>query len=318
MDKAAEHRPRHGEEFSVPMHVIKEIGSVAGDNSKASSLINAPASSEKAGGVEQDKDIEAWALQNIGEAIGKWNGAVEFQGTPHWTFRGAPVPTDLKSLEADCPDFKKTFSSLCEAKKKLLEFGGKTPSGLNIGETMDFVLLPWRFFSYEMSNWGLEDNPSLYYTLIELQGFNDFNTEIFENLRKDNIRYRSSSTPEEYLEEKIARDGNWGIMLMQTSADPGLDPVDEPAYPATLQKSRDLRFLGHNISNLGFFEAIAYSLQEKRAIQHDEAWLPANTFPDDNILNPNMTHKSKVQNLTAQIRGNREEKRQIRFTVDGR
>lgn len=306
-------RQRSEEEFSVPGHVIKEIGAVAGDGSKASDLIDTPTNPEETTEQEQDKSIEAWALQNIDGAIEKWRNATLFQGEPHWSLRDTPVPESIEDLKAGHPNFQKVFSYLCEAKEKFTEYGerpeNKTPEGFDIGEAMNLVLVPWGFFGHETRNRREDENVSLYYTLVELQGFNNFNTEVFENLRVDNIRYRASSTPEEYLEERILREGNWGIMLMQTqgSASP----------PVTLEESRNIRFLGYDVNKLGIFEAIAYSLQEGHTFQHDESWLPANVFPDSEIPNPNTSHKSTLGKLQNTVRGEWKDKRQVRIAIDG-
>ncbi len=320
------------QEFEVPDHVITELSGTAGDVSQAASLISEPAGSEQTEPAARS-GTEAWAIQDISEAIESWHEAVMYQGQPHWDFKDNPVPTSFKEFKESHQNFNQKFRALCKAKKDLTEFGetpeGRTPEDNNIGDDMHFLLIPWGYFAREITQTAA-NGPSLKSSLIELHGFNDFEMEAVENLKADNVMYRlggSALGPEAYLNERIAREGPWGMMLAQTSYDPGL-MVRENTSPSfvSLEDSRQLSIAGQSVSALGIFEEMAFSLQIDKfdyMAEPDSIWLPANSFSDDiaatsgrDFLHPNMSHDTTGRKFRKALDGILN-LRQLRLLIDG-
>jgi hypothetical protein len=313
-------------EFDVPEHVINELGNMAGNVSAARELIGKPVEVEQPAPQAIETEIETWAINSIHEALEAWHETISRRGEPHWAFNETPVPKDIDSLKMVSYNFERRLRYLCQAKQALTNYGEqtntKTASGENIGDAMSIVLMPWDFFARETRSTKQDGStPSLYYTLIELHGYNEFETEVTENLKSNDAAYildEMEMTPDRYLDLRITREGSWGMMLMQNSIEPGLrvEGSESPSY-VTLDDSRQLSIAGQSVGELGFFEEIAFSLQVDHfdyIANPDSFWLPANIFTDDEKPNPNASHRSKSAQVIRRIRGDND-RRQVRLTV---
>jgi hypothetical protein len=127
----------------------------------------------------------------------------------------------------------------------------------------------------------------------EAQGIKEkdyFNENLLKALENDHPLYRdpfNSSellTPGEYLEGKIAKDGPWGVMLMQSSNQAGIkDLLGKSPNDLLDTPSGHLHAASQAIDAMGIFEWLALSLQEdpSQLSAKDFSWMLANRMELD-------------------------------------
>lgn len=320
------------DKFEVPEHVIEELGASAGDISAASRLID---SQDQEEAEEPDENVAeiSEGLRNNGEAsitraIEKWG-----RYSDHFVIKPTNLPRNLEELRQSHPNFEADFSKLCLAWSAIVEFGntdeGEGDHGQNIGTQMEFVLLPWEVFREELAP---TRGHSLRNTVVELRSTQaqddmpalELDSTIMDNLENDNVRYFVGNGDqtigvEQYVEGKIKQEGNWGLMLMQTSAQSGIKRwKGESPTETTLDKGRHLKLGQISVGHMGVLEVLALTLQEELPAMDRKIWLPANSFPDDEMPHPNnrwKTPPSRVQETMDSIIASSRRARQVRPAV---
>jgi len=100
-----------------------------------------------------------------------------------------------------------------------------------------------------------------------------------------------SSEPEwlsahEYLTQRVAKDGPWGVILTQTSNDAGMSSmVGKSPDELTAQGTQHLEVRGQRVDGLGVLEWLAMTLQHIPAelSASDASWLLANRLEVDGV-----------------------------------
>ena len=202
------------------------------------------------------------------------------------------VPRTAEELLQVSPNLANKFESLYRARQDLIASNETTPEDLNVGETMKLVLMPWR---------TLKDNlhrlPAWVNELRSMQGLTTlpdyFNDDLLASLRHGTEMYRHPGLPgmtyrlyisaETYLDYKLATDGDWGVILAQTSDRAGLKrlaevPAEQRSPDAlTNNGSEHFKVAGHNVDSMGVLEWLCLTFQEDpRKLSSADAWLLAN------------------------------------------
>lgn len=323
--------PEHKhDKFEVPEHVIHELGAFAGDVSVASKLVGDQDQASTDQPVDELPEISEGLRHNgeasVTKAIEKWKRYKD-----HFVIQPTNLPLNLDELRQSHPNFDADFSKLCLDWSELVEFGnteeGEGDHTQNIGTEMEFVLVPWGVFKEELAR-----NGSLRSTIVELRSTQaqddmpalELDSTIMDNLENDNVRYLVGNNDqtigvEQYVVSRINHEGNWGIMLMQTSAESGIRRWRAKSPTATtLEESRNLRLGQVPVAQMGIFEVIALTLQEELPGLDRKIWLPANHFPSDEMPHPNnrwKTPPTRVQETMDSIMDASKRKRQVRPVV---
>ncbi|MDO8591810.1 MAG: hypothetical protein Q7R60_02730 [bacterium] len=241
------------------------------------------------------QEAASWArneLENHG-ALEKW--------LPYHQAIEQDIPNLLDVLLEGSPNLAPVIEKLYKAKQDLTASGEVSPEGLNIGETMRLVLMPWRTIKD-----NLERLPEWIKEMRDTQGIatedDYFNGDLLKALQGDVELYRNPIaghffatngttapkwiTAKQYLEQRIATEGDWGVMLVQTSDDAGLKRLvegpDEQRTPNALTNSGTVHFkvANHDVDAMGIFEWLSVTFQEdpSKLSSRDVSWLLANRF----------------------------------------
>ena len=208
---------------------------------------------------------------------------------------GQTVPRTAEELLQVSPDLANKFENLYRAKQDLVASNETTPKDLNVGETMKLVLMPWR---------TLKDNlhrlPKWVKELRDIQGLatsNDFfNNDLLAALQNGTEMYRNPAVPgmtsgsyisaEAYLDHKLTTDGDWGVILAQTSDHAGLKrlvegPAEQRSPDAlTNNGSEHFKVADHDVDRMGILEWLSLTFQEdpSKLSSADVSWFLANRF----------------------------------------
>lgn len=209
-------------------------------------------------GLHVSPEVHTWADARLEQAKQKWS-------------RHDSIV--LPDLEASHPNLATVLTRLYEAQKALAASGRSTPNGVPIGGTMSIVLIPWQLFrdhsAENLTDWlnplRLDDNIS--------QG-DYMNTDLGHAIKNSRPLYGSQSA-RDYLDAKIASDGPWGIGLIQTSDEAGLQNLFGQS-PDDLRAGINVD--GHDVGQLGIYEWLATTLQEdpRTLSTGDYSWMLAN------------------------------------------
>ena len=222
----------------------------------------------------------AWAKQEIAPALSSWH--------KYEPILSQRVPADLEALIADNFDLALNLECLHEAKVALTATNQTTPEGANVGETMHLVLMPWQSIKNHLNNFSVWLNDMRSRQGVKQQDY--INPDLLKYIQNDMKLYTHSSPgviqkPSEYLDDKIKRDGEWGVMLVQTSNDAGLKSFIGKS-PNDLTKNGAGRFKldSYEVDSLGIFEWLSLTLQEdpSKLSSSDYSWLLANRVMADN------------------------------------
>lgn len=234
------------------------------------------------------EEVERWVSKELG-------GGFDDGALSRWREYDAlmPVPTPELSMQDD-PRLAEKYSHLHEAKLAIMATAGNTPEGENAGETMHLLVMPWQAFKD-----NLERLPQWVKEMRDRQGVatvDDFiNSDLADLLKSDTALYRNPIAPhffatnnttapdwlsaKEYLNQRIATDGPWGVMLVQTSKDAGLaNFVGKSPDELTDEGLKRFEIAGQKVDSLGIFEWLALTLQERpdELSPQDVSWLLAN------------------------------------------
>ncbi len=224
-------------------------------------------------------DVQAWA-------------ATDFEATNWYQYPdqyGLDAPTSLQELAAVSPNLAPTLSRLYEAKQSLVLSNEATPEGQNVGETMHLAFIPWQAMRDHLT-----DFDQWVKTLRDSQNIatsDDYiNDSLLAAIKSNQPLYRDSDrptqllTPTEYLDKKIAEDGPWGVMLVQTSQEAGIERIKgQSPDEMTGSGSQHLELADQPIDAMGVFEWIALTMQKdpKELSPQDVSWLLANRMTVD-------------------------------------
>jgi len=257
---------------------------------------------------EISKLAEDWARLEFDGESGinqKWGRYYDQYNTDNDGMNHSPIDPEpnlsfdnLKRHDWEISNFEQKIEKLYLAKRALLESGETTPEGINVGETMHLVAVPWRIMRHNLVD-GFDSWVKL---MRHHQGIKEpdyINDELLSCIKSDSNRklYKNPLkigeylTAKEYLDQKIAEDGNWGIILAQTSNEAGIKSLvkgsPEGRTPDALtQNGSGLFYIGEQaIYGLGIFEWLALTFQEdpRQLSTKDVSWLLANRLIDNGV-----------------------------------
>ncbi|MDO8591805.1 MAG: hypothetical protein Q7R60_02705 [bacterium] len=226
-------------------------------------------------GREEAAAIYQWADPQLKEALDSWRKYSPMSNL---------IPGSTEELGARNPNFPHTMKRLYEARQALMKSNEETPEGLKVGETMHLVLIPWEEIKNNLSNFGEWVKKHRETQALEL-GADYINPSLLDAIQQDMKLYRDPQNPEnlltssEYLDKKIAQDGPWGVMLVQTSNDAGTNGTKGKSPDSlTAGGQEHLQVAGHNVDAMGIFEWLALTLQQDptKLSREDVSWLLAN------------------------------------------
>ncbi len=217
-----------------------------------------------------------WAAEGLTAALEKWK--------KYEPEIGGSIPT-LQDIILEYPEYQKSFEQLFEAKTALTASGLTTPEGLNIGETMNLVVVPYGHFAMALKDARFMNS---ILKLREIQGISTadefMNDNIQQALNNDTPFYRSpyagtllgnNNVPYDrwigaktYLSQHLTVEGKWGVALMQTSDQAGLDSLvkglsgERTPNSLTQDGSSDVIVANQKVDAMGIFEWLALTLQE--------------------------------------------------------
>jgi hypothetical protein len=228
------------------------------------------------------EEVRAWAEPQIDKLLASMVFSV---GEPLHSF--AELETKHKSLP-------ETLSRLYEARERLMNSSEVTPEGTPIGETMRLTLVPWGAFRRNLA--GIADMVKEMRDRQSLTTNDDYlNDELFRALTDWTKLYRSPLksitsqqadsmvTAGEYLDERIAQDGDWGVILTQVSNDAGVESLrGKSPDELTSDGNGTLYVEGVEVDGMGIFEWLATTLNHDptQLSSQDASWLLANRFND--------------------------------------
>lgn len=233
---------------------------------------------------ELANEIYEWAGPQLKDALSKWD---VYDGP-------GSVPATHDLLARKNPNFATTMKRLYEAQQALEESGLLTPENLKAAETMRLVLVPWKMIAEDL----LSGDPKRFWDTLKstrsAQGITkeDYIHDLLKKaIDEGQSIYRDPDDPSkllscgEYLQKKIAQDGDWGIILAQTSNQAGLEMLkgQSPDLMTGNGKKRigvngEQGGVAHPLDSMGIFEWLALTVQEdpSQLSTHDFSWLLAN------------------------------------------
>ena len=230
------------------------------------------------------ENIRSWFEDDTSPALERWQNYTDL-------LIGPAIPKSLDELIENNPNGAETIEHLYRVRASFNEDPSVTPEQNFFGSTMHTVLLPWKVMRANLDNFG-----SLVNLLRSKQGLatqDDFiNQNLLNAIHNDDPIYRDPENPtnmlrsSEYLDRKIATDGPWGIMLIQTSNKAGLDQLKGQSPDQMTNNGQDhLTFNGFGVDSLGIFEWFALTLQEDptKLSSSDYSWMLANRLDVDGV-----------------------------------
>lgn len=163
----------------------------------------------------------------------------------------------------------------------------RTPKGTHIAETMHLVYVPWKQLLDTLTG----DGPIPDRWLMQMRAEQGYTNQeygygvLMDQLRAGSIAYRAPVrhelddvsgwiNAEGYLRKRIEEDGEWGVVLAQTTADAGVtgpdwqtsfeQPSGEPLRMSKVAgELRGMAVGGADVSGLGVFEMTAITLAHR-------------------------------------------------------
>ena len=225
------------------------------------------------------EEIKQWAVSQLMPANEKWARL-----RTHLEF---PLPAPLSELADKHPNFRAVINRLHDAQEVLTGSGEKTPEGLPIGETMKLALIPWQDLRNSIGNGVLQEWLK---GVRKSQGIDEedyINDDLIDAIQTNKPLYRNPDkpgelmTPKDYLDRKIAEDGAWGIMLVQTSEQAGVESLRGKSPDELTSDGQGSFAIGAKcrVDGLGIFEWLALTIQEdprQLSAKTDYSWMLAN------------------------------------------
>ncbi|MFO0970724.1 MAG: hypothetical protein U0520_00015 [Candidatus Saccharimonadales bacterium] len=226
-----------------------------------------------------DPNVASWSRDGIGQALNKWRAHESLLGS---------APADFDALSPLNPRMREVMNRLYGAHEALEASNLQTPEDKNIGEAMSLVVVPWQLFKGHLTKTGLK---TVLTQIRQTQNIvnNDYiDSTLMQAIEGGTPCYRDPADPskllsaEQYLDKKIAEDGPWGVMLIQTSEQAGIkDLVGQSPNQLTNNGQGHLEVAGHIVDGLGIFEWLALTAQEdprQLSATTDYSWLLANSL----------------------------------------
>ena len=227
-------------------------------------------------------EVQSWADRELEDSLSAWGeyiGTLEIFNMPH----------TYSDVVRDNPNFAQTITRLYEARQSLISANETTPEGLNVGETMHLALVPWQQMREHLGDF--DQWVKRFRTAQGIATSDDYiNDSLLNAIKSDQPLYRDSAqptqmlTPSQYLDKKIAEDGPWGVILVQTSKEAGIERIKgQSPDQMTNNGNGHLELAGSNIDAMGVFEWIALTFQKdpKELSPQDAGWLLANRMTVD-------------------------------------
>jgi hypothetical protein len=252
------------------------LAAVVSSNLQQSQPNHLPAMAEK---------VHEWAGPQLKEGLSTWHNYNDLLS--HWT------PPNPEHLAARNPNFATTMARLYEAHQGLLMSSETNPEGMNIGETMHLVLVPWGEFKAHLPNLQEFVNELRAKQGLATNTQDYLNDHILNAVQQNTPFYRDPDTNRtglltatEYLDRKISQDGDWGIMLVQDSKEAGIDRLKGQS-PNELTRDGQIHLVnsGSFIDNMGIFEWLSLTLQKdpRELSPSDYSWMLANRIDVDGV-----------------------------------
>jgi hypothetical protein len=230
-------------------------------------------------------EVQSWASAELNNnfadgALGAWQ---RYEGV-----LGLTVPNNIDELLQTNPNLAPTLTRLHETKQALIASGETTPEGLDVGETMRLLVMPWQAISDNRANLG--EWVDRMRAIQGIQSGDYINDDLLAIITQEQPLYRDAGNPSQlrtandYLARKIEQDGPWGVILTQTSDQAGLKRIvegsDENRSPDAMTNNGAVHFevAGRAVDDMGIFEWLGLTLQEDptKLSSQDYSWMLAN------------------------------------------
>ncbi len=248
-------------------------------------------------------EAREWAEEEISGALNSWS---------RYNENLTMVPGSFDQFMDMNPNREETISRLFGARSALVESADITPGGMNIGESMNLVLIPWADFETDatrlhtwITRWRNAQGKTEEVDLIDQRLMDAINNDA--PLYRDPDDPSTSLKSSEYLQGQIAQSGLWGVMLAQTKSSAGItSPLLESQAPDNLTNHGDahLRVGGCDVDAMGIFEWLSLSLQEKpRSLSPaDKSLLLANRiYTDIGAMVPAANWEAGMQRVAVDL-----------------
>ena len=230
------------------------------------------------------REVQLWAEVELENSLTAW-------GTYIGTLQIFDMPHTYTDVVEGSKKFEQTINKLYEAKQSLTESNEATPEEQNVGETMHLALVPWQ----EIRN-HLTDFDQWVNTMRNAQGIapdQDYiNKDLLSAIKSDQPLYRDPASPfqlltsTQYLDRKITEDGPWGIILVQTSPEAGIESIrGQSPNEMTHNGQSHFELAGRNVDALGIFEWVALTFEKnpQELSPQDVSWFLANRMDVDGV-----------------------------------
>jgi hypothetical protein len=233
--------------------------------------------------------------REMAEKVHEWAGPQLKEGLTVWRnykdLLSPSIPPNPEHLAARNPNFATTMARMYEVHQGLLLSGETNPEGINVGETMHLALIPWGEFRANLPNFqGFINELRTKQSLVP-NSEDYINDHILKAIQENTPFYRDPDTNRtgllsatEYLDRKIAQDGDWGIMLVQDSKEAGIDRIKGQS-PNELTRDGQIHLVssGSFIDAMGIFEWLSLTLQKdpRELSVSDYSWMLANRIDVD-------------------------------------
>lgn len=204
--------------------------------------------------------IQNWALAELHaeETVRQWQKYDPF--IPN-------APNGLYDLIDKSRNTVESLEYLYEVREALKASGEVTPDGINLGDSMHLVLIPWWDIGKNLDNFrGWAQSLRGAQTNNKIEDY--FDAAILRGIEDDNLYYRGANhpdiivSPRDYINAKISAYGNWGLMLAQTTPIGGTNKLLEKS-PDELTKEgiSHLEIAGYPLDAMGVFEWLSLTWQ---------------------------------------------------------
>jgi hypothetical protein len=236
----------------------------------------------------RSSEVRNWAQKEIFiEAVQAWEPYDLLAGTQKEIYENL-IDRHIEKL-----------NRLYNARNTLIATAGETFQGNNVGESMHLTLMPWQHFKE-----NLQRLPEWIKEMRTLQGIatndDDYDLDLINRLQDGTKLYRNPKvlsnhkyplsaqwmSGDDYLDQKIAEDGPWGLALTQTTDEAGTKELPEMSPDELTNEGRQhLEIGGERVDGLGIFEWLAMTLQHNPAklSRLNKSWLLANRLEVDGM-----------------------------------
>lgn len=221
-------------------------------------------------GIEPEElsaEVAAWtrrALEAPDTGLSSWMSY-------HQVLGGEQPPRTLDELIRNNPNVAGKLNYLYRAQQALAESGELVPEtgvvGTYLDQTMELKVIPWKEILEAIDHFEDWTNARRGVQSSDLS--EDYITgHLLDGMINDELIYRRPGQPavlisgREYLRLKLRQDGEWGVMLVQTSPNAGTDRLHGKSPRELTDEGKvHLKIAGVPVDQMGVFEWIALTLQ---------------------------------------------------------